>query len=92
MKTSKDSALMVNIQYLRNSLYQFSLLHNGNFPETLSELKPDFIKVVPQTWQGSLSSGTYGYNAKTGEITLLDMTGEEGSLAKDNKGRVYATY
>lgn len=92
IKKSRDASLIINVKHLRTSVYQYSLIHNGRFPDTLSELSPDFIKEIPEKWQGSLASGKFGYYKSTGEVLLFDINGENPSSQKDNKGLVYGKY
>jgi general secretion pathway protein G len=91
LKKTRDVALMQELSLLRTAVHQYALHHNGRFPQSIVELSPDFIKKVPDSWQGSNAAGTWFYNPAEGLLTLYGPDTAEGS-AVDAGGRKYADY
>jgi type II secretory pathway pseudopilin PulG len=92
LKRSKDASLMVELNHIRNAVHQFALANNGNFPASLAELAPGFLKQAPKNWHGSKGEGVYFLDRETGYIGLYDISGEIPSAIKDEKGKVYGQY
>ncbi len=91
LKTTKDVALMHELNLLRTAVHQFALHHNGRFPQSIQDLAPDFIKQVPERWRGSNADGEWFYDPVEGLLALYGPETSEKS-AVDNGGRKYADY
>jgi type II secretory pathway pseudopilin PulG len=92
LKRSKDASLMIELNHIRNAIHQYALDNNGNFPASLSELAPGFLKQPPKQWHGSKGEGAYFLDCETGYIGLYDASGEVPSVIKDEKGKEYGQY
>ncbi len=91
LKNSRDAALRQELNLLRTAIHQYALQHNGRFPETLTELAPDFISRVPEQWRGSNAAGIWYYDSSEGLVTLYGRETAEVSPV-DAGGRNYADY
>ena len=92
LKTSKDAALKVELDLIRNAVYRYSLDNNGNFPESLNELEGDELKRAPEEWSGSKARGKYHFDKEKGLIFLYDDNGNELSQKIDQAGVKYGDY
>jgi general secretion pathway protein G len=92
LQKSKDAAVMLELNCLRNAVHQYALDSNGCFPKALEDLKPLHIKNLPVQWVGSSGSGRYHYDPAEGRVELFDETGSEPSEKSDQGGRKYADY
>jgi general secretion pathway protein G len=92
LKSSKDAALKVELDTIRNAVYRYSLDNNGNFPETLEELVGDELRRVPKEWAGSKARGKYHFDKEKGTIFLYDSQGTDLSQKLDQAGNKYGDY
>ncbi|MGM0598271.1 MAG: type II secretion system protein [Candidatus Rifleibacteriota bacterium] len=92
LKSSKDAALKVELDVLRNAVYRYSLDNNGNFPETLDDLAGDELKRVPEEWVGSNGRGKYHLDNQKGLILLYNSKGNDFSQNRDQAGFKYGDY
>jgi prepilin-type N-terminal cleavage/methylation domain-containing protein len=92
LRRSKDAALKVELGLIRGAVYRYALQHDGNFPETLDELKDEQLKKVPQKWAGSQAHGLYFYDSGNGTVQLYDKDGTAPVQTIDYAGNSYADY
>lgn len=92
LKKSKDAAVMLELNSVRNAIHQFALDNMGRFPKTLDELKPLHLKNLPTHWQGSSASGRYYYDPVEARVDLYDESGAQPADQSDHSGKKYADY
>lgn len=91
MGRAKDSAVKMDLQHLRNAVYQFALDNNGRFPETLEQLVPAHLRSLPENWSGANANGTYVYDRHTGLVSL-NYTSKQQTAILDISGVAYDSY
>ena len=92
MDRSRDAALMVEVQNLRNAIHQFVLNSSGAFPKTIEELTPRYLSRVSPEWKGSRGHGTFHYDPDSGVLSLYSDGGAEPENSPDAKGKKYSEY
>lgn len=92
LKSSRDSALKIQLNELRTAIYRFSLDNGGKFPQQLQDLSGDELRSVPTRWLGSKGSGRYFYDAENGAVFLYDENAGNLSEQTDLAGKKYGEY
>lgn len=92
LKSSRDSALKIELNELRTAIYRFSLDNGGKFPQQLQDLSGDELRSVPTRWLGSNGSGRYFYDAESGTVFLYDENSGSLSEQTDLAGKKYGEY
>lgn len=92
LERSRDAALMMEVGHLRAAVHRFALDHGGDFPTHLEDLAPVYLREVPGQWRGARSLGDYGFDPKTGQISLLEKSGLIPNKTPDSRGQAYASY
>jgi prepilin-type N-terminal cleavage/methylation domain-containing protein len=89
---SKDARTKEELSNIRIALSSYVLVHNGNFPVTLKELYPDFIRTLPVKWEGTNARGFYSLDSNRALVYLSDESGQVPSNDADSKGIRYGDY
>ncbi len=87
---ARDSAIKMELQQLRNAVYQFAIDNHGRFPETLDQLVPDHLRSLPAGWKGANADGVYNYDQISGLVSLGASSAKESAL--DISGVAYDSY
>jgi type II secretory pathway pseudopilin PulG len=87
-QSAHDTSLMLEVDALRSAIIVFQTQNSGVMPTTLNQLIPRYLTRFKQEWRGSLATGVFSYDGKSGVLTLLVKEGLERDLA----GRRYYQY